>query len=88
MATLGQEMKNLRSEPQEHQVNAVDGNPQTVDPSQKGRQNAARFCNYCRTNGHTSSWSRRKIRYEEFKRIENERTAERKVTFTLDYNKN
>ena len=46
-----------------------------------------RFCNYCRTNGHTPSWCRKKIRDEELKRIENERTAEKKVTFTQDYNK-
>ena len=77
MATLGQEMKNLRSELQEHRVNAVEGNPRTVDPNQKGRQNATRFCNYCRANGHTPSWCRKKIRDEEVKRIENERTAEK-----------
>ena len=35
MATLGQEMKNLRSELQENRVNAVDGNPQTIEPNQK-----------------------------------------------------
>ena len=87
MATLGQEMKNLRSELLEHRVNAVEGNSRTVDPNQKGRQNATRFCNYCRTNGHTPSWCRKKIRDEELKRIENERTAEKKVTFTQDYNK-
>ena len=87
MATLGQEMKNLRSELQEHRVNAVEGNSRTVDPNQKGRQNATRICNYCRTNGHTPSWCRKKIRDEELKRIENERTAEKKVTFTQDYNK-
>ena len=87
MATLGQEMKNLRSELQEHRVNAVEGNPRPVDPNQKGRQNAPRFCNYCRTNGHTPSWCRKKIRNEELKRIENERTAEKKVTFTQDHNK-
>ena len=87
MATLGQEMKNLRSRLQEHRVNAVEGNPGTVDPNQKGRQNATGFCNYCRTNGHTPSWCRKKIRDEELKRIENERTAEKKVTFTQDYNK-
>ena len=87
MATLGQEMKNLRSELQEHRVNAVEGNSRLVDPNQKGRQNATRFCNYCRTNGHTPSWCRKKIRDEELKRIENERTAEKKVTFTQDYNK-
>ena len=87
MATLGQEMKNLRSELLEHRVNAVEGNSRTIDPNQKGRQNATRFCNYCRTNGHTPSWCRKKIRDEELKRIENERTAEKKVTFTQDYNK-
>ena len=78
MATLGQEMKNLRSELLEHRVNAVEGNSRTVDPNQKGRQNATRFCNYCRTNGHTPSWCRKKIRDEELKRIENERIAEKK----------
>ena len=35
MATLGQELKNLRSELQEHPVNAVEGNSRTVDPDQK-----------------------------------------------------
>ena len=87
MATLGQEMTSLRSELQEHRVNAVEGNSRTVDPKQKGRQNAIRFCNYCRTNGHTPSWCRKKIRVEELKRIENERTAEKKVTFLQDYDK-
>ena len=87
IATLGQEMKNLRSELQEHRVNAVEGSSRAVDPNQKGRQNATRFCNYCRTNGHTPSWCRKKIRDQELKRIDNERTAEKKVTFTQDYNK-
>ena len=35
MATLGQDMKNLRSELQTHRVNAVEGNPRTVDPNKK-----------------------------------------------------
>ena len=87
MATLGQEMKKLRSELQEHPVNAVDGNPRTIDPNEKGRQNATRFSIYCRSNGHTLSWCRKKIRDEEMKRIENERTAAKKVTFTQDYNR-
>ena len=87
MATLGHEMKSLRSEPQEHRVNAVEGNPRTVDPNQKEGQNATRVCNYCRTNGHTPSRCRKKIRDEESERIENQRTAEKKVTFTQDYNK-
>ena len=87
LASLGQEMKNLRTELQEHRVNAVEGTSEPVDPNRKGRQNATRFCNYCRTNGHTPSWCRKKIRDEELKKIENERTAEKRVTFTQDYNK-
>ena len=59
MATLGQEMKNLQSELQDHRVNAVEGTSRAVDPNQNGRQNAARFCQYCRTNGHTRSAARR-----------------------------
>ena len=87
LATLGREMKNLRSELQEHRVNAVEESSRTVDLNQKGRQNATRLYNYCRTNGHTPSWCRKKIRDDELKRIENERTAEKKVTFNQDYNK-
>ena len=87
MATLGQEKKNVQSELQEHRVSAVEGTPRTVNPNQKGRQNATRFCNYYHTNGHTPSWCRKKIRDEKMKRIENERTVDKKVTFTQDYNK-
>ena len=49
MASLGQELKNLRTELKEHRVNALEGNQRPVDPNQKGRQNATRFCGYCRT---------------------------------------
>ena len=69
MATLGQEFRSLRSEVQEHRVYAVEGTPRTVDPNQKRLQKATRFCNYCRTNGHTPSWCREKIPEKELKRI-------------------
>ena len=87
LASLGQETKNIRTELQEHRVNIVEGTSKPVDPNQKGRQNATRFCIFCRTNGHTPSWCRKKIRDEESKKIENERTAEKGVTFAQDYNK-
>ena len=87
MAFLGQEVKNLRTELKEHRVNDLEGNQRPVDPNQKGRQNATRFCGYCRTNGHTPSFCRKKIRDEEIKKLQNEATAEKKVTFTQDYNK-
>ena len=87
MASLGQELKNLRTELKKHRVNASEGNQRPVDLNQKGRQNATRFCGYCRTYGHTPSFCRKKIRDEEIKKLQNEATAEKKVTFTQDYNK-
>ena len=86
MASLGQVLKNLRTELKEHRVNALEGNQRPVDPNQKGRQNATTFCGYCRTNGHTASYCRKKMRDEEIKKLQNEATAEKKVTFTQDYN--
>ena len=85
-ASLGQEMRNLRSELQEHRVNALE-NPRQSDPNQKGRQNATRFCNFCRTNGHTPSWCRKKIQDEEIKRVQNGMMAEKRVPFTTDHSK-
>ena len=86
IASLGQEKKNGRSELQEHRVNALE-NTRQPDPNQKGRQNATRFCTYCRTNGHTPKWCRKKIRDEEIKRIQDGMMVEKRVTFTNDYNK-
>ena len=76
MASLGQELKNLRIEQKEHRVNALEGNQKGIDPNQKGRQNAKRFLRVFRTNGHTLSYSRKKIRDEEIKKLQNEATAE------------
>ena len=47
MASLGQELKSLRTELKEHRINALEGNRRPVDPNQKGRQNATSFCGYC-----------------------------------------
>ena len=68
LASLGQEMNNLRSKLQEHRVNALE-NTYQLDPKQKGRQNAPRFCNYCRSNGHTQNWCRRRMRDEEIRQV-------------------
>ena len=37
MASMGQELKNLRTELKEHRVNAVEGNHKPIEPNQKGR---------------------------------------------------
>ena len=71
----------------EQRINALEGNQRPYDPNQKGRQNATRFCGYCRTNGQTPNYCRKKMRDEEIKKLQNETTAEKNVTFTQDYNK-
>ena len=86
LAPMGKEMKILRSELQEHRVNALENTRQPA-PNQMGRQNVTRFCNYCRTNGHTPSWCRKKIRDEEVKKGQDGIMSEKRVTFTNDYNK-
>ena len=35
MSSLGQELKNLRTELKEHRINALEGNQRPVDPNQK-----------------------------------------------------
>ena len=67
MASLGQELRNLRTELKEHRINALEGNQRPGDPNQKGRQNATRFCGYCRTNGQTPNYCRKKMRDEELR---------------------
>ena len=47
LAALGQEMRNLRVELQEHGVIAMEGNSRARAPTQKGKQKIVRFCNYC-----------------------------------------
>ena len=79
-------MKNFCSEFQEQRVNALE-NPRQPDANQNSRQNATLFCNYCRTNGHTPMWCRKKIRDEEIKKVQDGMMAEKRVTFTNDYNK-
>ena len=78
LASLGQEMKNFRSQLHEHRVNALE-NSRQPDPNQKGRQNATRFCNYCRTNGHTQNWCRRRMQDEGIRRVQYDMSFKRNV---------
>ena len=56
MASFGQELKNLGTELKGHRINALEGNPKPIDPSQKERQTATKFCGYCKTNGQTPNY--------------------------------
>ena len=67
MASLGQELKSLRTELKEHRINALEVNQRPVHPNQKGRQNATTFCGYCRTNGHTPSFCRKRYEFKKAK---------------------
>ena len=69
MASLRQELKNIRTELKGHRINALEGNHKPIDRNQKGKQNSTRFCGYCRTNGHTPNYCREKMRDEEVKKV-------------------
>ena len=68
LATLGQEIKNLRSELKEYQVNAVAISSRTFHPDQQGRQKLTRFCNYCHKNGHTINWCRKRCEMKKYEK--------------------
>ena len=80
LATLGQEIKHLRSELKEYHVNAVAVTSRTFLPDQQGRQKTTRFCNYCHKNGHTLNWCRKKMRDEEVRKIHNDMSSKRIIS--------
>ena len=80
LATVGQEIKSLRSELKEYHVNAVAVTSRTFHPNQQGRQKRTRFCNYCHKNGHTLNWCRKKMRDEEVQKIRNDMSSKRKIS--------
>ena len=53
----------------------------------KSRQNATRFCDFCRRNVHTLQNCRSKAFDDERKRQYNSENQQKKPTFTNDYNK-
>ena len=77
LATLGQEIENLRSKLKEYHINAVAITSRTFHPDQQGRQKLTRFCNYCQKNGQTLNWCRKKVRDEEVRKIRNDMSFKR-----------
>ena len=80
LATLRQEIKNLRSELKEYHVNAVAVTSRTFHPNQQERQKTTRFCDYCHKNGHTLNWCRKRMRDEEVRKIRNDVSSKRKIS--------
>ena len=79
LATLAQEIKNLRSELKEYHVNAVVVTPQTFHPNQPEGQKPAQFCKCCHKNGHTLNWCRKKTRDEEVRKVRFQMSPRRKT---------
>ena len=80
LATLGQEIKKLRSDLKEYHVNAVAIISRTFHPDQQGRLKLTRFCIYCHKNGHTLNWCRKKMRDEEVRKTRTDMSSERNIS--------
>ena len=86
--SLEKQVRELSTLLKEQQVNALNqANTRTNDVNKKSRQNATRFCHYCRRNGHTLQYCRIKAFDDERKRQYNRENQQKKPTFTNDYNK-
>ena len=83
LATLGQEIRNLRAELQKHRVNTMKGNSRSWALTQKGKQK--RFCNYCHKKRHTPNWCRKKMRDEEIRRVQHDLSLKKNTAPTREY---
>ena len=79
LATLVQELRNLRKEVQEHRVIAMEGTARAGAPTQNGKQKTVRFCNYCHKNGHTPNWCRKTMRDEETRRVQHDMSFKKNI---------
>ena len=70
------DLKGIKLQIKEQMNNTINAVEITVDPNATGRRMATRFCGYCRTNGHTPNWCRKKMRDEEVKKVQNEANTE------------
>ena len=77
LATLGQEMRNLRVELQEYRLIAMEEKSRAWAPTKKEKQKTVRFCYYCHKNGHTPKWCHKKMRDEEIQKIQYEMSSKR-----------
>ena len=68
LATLGQEMRNLRVELQEYRLIAMEEKSRPWAPTKKEKQKTVRFCDYCHKNGHTPKWCRKKCETKKYEK--------------------
>ena len=75
LATLGREIRSLRTKLQEHRVNAMERNSRPWAATQKGKQKTVWFCNYCPKNRQTPNGCRKKMRDGEIRKIQLEMSS-------------
>ena len=85
LATMRQEMRNLRTEVEEHRVNCMERNFRPWAPTQKGNQKTVRFCNYCLKNGHTPIWCRKQMRDKERRRVQHDMSFNKNIAPIREY---
>ena len=85
LATLGNEMRNLQVELQEHRVIAMEGNSRARALNQKEERKTFRFCNYCYKNGHTPKWCRKKMQDEEIQKVRYEMSSTKNHVSTRNH---
>ena len=88
LATLGQEMRNLRVELQEHRVIAMEGISRARAITRKGKHKTVPFCNYCHKIGHPPNWCRKEMRDEQIRKVRYEMSSTRNHVPTQDHGPN
>ena len=89
LKTLESKINNLTSLFKSNEVNAVDTS-RPRDPIIKGSPNSTRFCDYCRSNGHSISRCTKKQIDDSVNKLRKELFEPRRpnITFSNDYRKN
>ena len=89
LKTLESKINDLTSLFKSNEVNAIDTS-RPRDPNIKGRPNSTRFCDYCRSNGHSISRCTKKQIDDSVNKLRKELVEPRRpnITFSNDYRKN
>ena len=89
LKTLESKINDLTSLLKSNEVNAIDTS-RPRDPNIRGRPNSTRFCDYCRSNGHSISRCTKKQIDDSVNKLRKELVEPRKqnITFSNDCRKN
>ena len=85
LAKMRREMRNLRTELQDHRINAMEGNSRPWAPTQNRNQKTVQFCNYCHKNGHSPKWCRKKMQDKEMWRVRHDMSLNKDIAPIWEY---